>query len=70
MQQTGKSASQRADMMKSFPDAAEMPPDLIRALVDALREAGRKAEANAVLVQHFVPRKEGEQPLQATDPPK
>ena len=64
MRQTGRTASQRADMMKGFPDPANMPPDLVRALVDALNESGRKAEANAVLAHRFIPRKEGEAPLQ------
>ncbi len=66
MRQTGKPAAQRAEMLRSFPDAANMPAELLRALVDTLREAGRNDEANAVLAQHFVPRKEGEQPLQPT----
>jgi tetratricopeptide (TPR) repeat protein len=68
MRQTGRTASQRADMMKSFPDPAKLSPELIRALVDALRESGRNNEANAILAGHFVPRKEGQQPLQPTAP--
>jgi hypothetical protein len=36
----------------------------VRALVDALRESGRNAEADAVLAHRFIPRKEGEAPLQ------
>lgn len=64
MRQMGRPASQRADMMKTFPDPANMPPDLVRALVDALRESGRNNEANAVLAHRFIPRKEGEVPLQ------
>jgi predicted Zn-dependent protease len=63
MHQMGRTASQRADMMKTFPDPANMPPDLVRALVDALRESGRNDEANAVLAHRFIPRKEGEAPL-------
>lgn len=51
-------------MLKTFPDPANMPPDLVRALVDALRESGRNNEANAVLAHRFIPRKEGEVPLQ------
>ena len=64
MRQMGRTASQRADMMKTFPDPANMPADLVRALVDVLRESHRDAEANAVLAHRFIPRKEGEAPLQ------
>jgi tetratricopeptide (TPR) repeat protein len=64
MRQMGKSASQRADMMKTYPDPANMSGDLVRALVDALRESGRNAEADSVLAHRFIPRKEGEAPLQ------
>ena len=63
MSQMGRSATQRADMMMTFPDP-NMSPDLVHALVDALRESHRDAEANAVLAHRFVPRKEGEAPLQ------
>jgi hypothetical protein len=70
MRQMGKTPMQRADMMKSFPNPATISPELIRALVDALREAGKNDEANAVLAGHFVPRKEGEQPLQSTNQTK
>jgi hypothetical protein len=64
MQQMGKTAAQRAEMMKRFPDPANMPEPLVRALVGALRESGRNDEANAVLAHRFLPRKEGEAPLQ------
>jgi tetratricopeptide (TPR) repeat protein len=64
MREMGRSASQRADMMKTFPDPANMPADLVHALVDALNESGHKDEANAVLAHRFIPRKEGEAPLQ------
>jgi tetratricopeptide (TPR) repeat protein len=64
MQQTGKTPAQRAEMMKRFPDPANMPEPLVRALVEALRESGRNDEANAVLAHRFLPRKEGEAPLQ------
>jgi tetratricopeptide (TPR) repeat protein len=64
MQQTGKTPAQRAEMMKRFPDPANMPQPLVRALVEALRESGRNDEANAVLAHRFLPRKEGEAPLQ------
>jgi hypothetical protein len=66
MAQTGKSLAQRANMMETFPDPANMTPALIRVLVDTLRQAGRGKEADAVLAGHFVPRKEGEAPLQPT----
>jgi tetratricopeptide (TPR) repeat protein len=64
MQQTGKTPAQRAEMMKRFPDQANMPQPLVRALVEALRENGRNDEANAVLAHRFLPRKEGVAPLQ------
>jgi tetratricopeptide (TPR) repeat protein len=64
MQQTGKTPTQRAEMMRRFPDPANMPEPLVRALVEALRESGRNDEANAVLAHRFLPRKEGEAPLQ------
>jgi tetratricopeptide (TPR) repeat protein len=66
MKQMGRSPSQRANMIETFPDPANMPPELVRALVDTLHEAGRNKEADAVVAGHFVPRKEGEQPLQPT----
>jgi tetratricopeptide (TPR) repeat protein len=64
MQQMGKTPVQRTEMMKSFPNPANMPEPLVRALVEALRECGRNDEANAVLTHRFLPRKEGEAPLQ------
>jgi tetratricopeptide (TPR) repeat protein len=64
MQQTGKSPAERAEMMQRFPDPANMPGSLVRALVSALRDSGRNAEANAVLAHRYIPRKEGETPLQ------
>jgi tetratricopeptide (TPR) repeat protein len=64
MRQTGKTPAQRAEMMKRFPDPANMPEPLVRALVEALRESGRNDEANAVFAHRFLPRKEGEAPLQ------
>ena len=70
MRQLGKSASLRAAMLKRFPDQANMPTALVRALVDDLREDGRDAEADALLAQHFLPRKEGEEPLQPSSQSK
>jgi predicted Zn-dependent protease len=70
MGQTGKSASQCADMMKAFPDPALMSSDLVRALVERLRRANRIAEANAVVAQHAFARKEGEAPLAPIVPAK
>jgi tetratricopeptide (TPR) repeat protein len=64
MQQTGKSPAERAEMMERFPEPANMPGPLVRALVRALRDSGRNAEANAVLAHRYLPRKEGEAPLQ------
>jgi tetratricopeptide (TPR) repeat protein len=64
MKQTGKTPAQRAEMMKRFPDQANMPEPLVRALVEALRESGHNDEANKVLAHRFLPRKEGEAPLQ------
>jgi hypothetical protein len=53
-------------MLKRFPAQANMPTALVRALVNDLREDGRNEEADALLAQHFLPRKEGEQPLKPT----
>jgi tetratricopeptide (TPR) repeat protein len=64
MQQTGKTPAQCAEMMKRFPDLANMPEPLMRALVEALNASGRNDEANAVLAHHFLPGKEGEAPFQ------
>jgi tetratricopeptide (TPR) repeat protein len=64
MQQTGNSPAERAEMMERFPDPANMPGPLVRALVGALRDSGRNAEANKVLAHRYLPRKEGEAPLQ------
>jgi tetratricopeptide (TPR) repeat protein len=64
MQKMGKPPAQRAEMMKRFPDPANMPEPLVRALVEALRTCGRNDEANAVLAHRFLARKEGEAPLQ------
>jgi tetratricopeptide (TPR) repeat protein len=69
MKQTGRTASQRADMMKNFPSRV-MPMELVRAFVDALHDAGRNDEANEVLAGHFMPRKEGVEPLQPTNQAK
>lgn len=70
MGQTGKSASQCAEMMKSFPEPALMSSDLVRALVERLRQANRIAEANALVAQHAFARKEGEAPLAPIVPAK
>lgn len=64
MQQTGQSVSTRIAMMRSFPAAATMPADMVRALVNALRQNGQNDQADALLAQHFLPRKEGAAPLQ------
>lgn len=64
MQQMGQSASQRVAMMRKFPEDAHMPAELVRALVDALREDGKADEADALLAKHFLPRKEGAAPIQ------
>ncbi len=64
MRKLGQPASLRAAMLKRFPDQANMTTALVRALVDDLREDRRDAEADALLAQHFLPRKEGEEPLQ------
>jgi tetratricopeptide (TPR) repeat protein len=70
MGQTGKSESQCADMMKTFPDPALMSSDLVHALVERLRQANRIAEANAIIAQHTFARKEGENPLVPLVPAK
>ena len=64
MRLSGQPASRRAAMLKRFPDPLNAPTELVRALVDDLREDGRDNEADALLAQHFLPRKEGEEPLQ------
>jgi hypothetical protein len=64
MQQMGKTPAQPIEMMERFPDPANMPEPLVRALVGALRDSGRNNEANAVLAHRFLPRKEGQAPLQ------
>lgn len=64
MRHLDRPASQRAAMLKRFPDQANMSTALVRALVDDLQEDGRDQEADAVLAQHFLPRKEGEEPFQ------
>ncbi|HYK36243.1 DUF5107 domain-containing protein [Alloacidobacterium sp.] len=63
MQQMGQSATQRVAMLQRFPEDADMPADLIRALVSALREDGKEDQADALLARHFLPRKEGAAPL-------
>jgi hypothetical protein len=64
MQRTGKTTAERVEMMKRIPDPANMPEPLVRVLAESLRESGRNDEANAVLAHRFLPRKEGEAPLQ------
>ena len=63
MRQMGRPAAQRVAMLEKFPADADMPADLVRALVDALREDGRDDQADALLAKHFLPRKEGAPPL-------
>jgi tetratricopeptide (TPR) repeat protein len=58
MRQMLKSPAQRADMLKRFPDTANMPVDVLNALVNVLREGGKDDEAKAVIAAHFAPRKE------------
>ena len=70
MRQTGKTPAQRANMLETFPDPANMTSELIHTMYDTLHEAGRNKEADAVVAGHFVPRKEGEQPLQPAAPAK
>ncbi len=64
MRQLGRTSAQRAAMMKTYPDQANMADDLVRAFVDALRESGRNDEANAFLAHRYQPAKEGQAPLQ------
>lgn len=63
MQQMGQSPSQRLAMLERFPENADMPAELVRALVSALREDGKDDQADALLAKHFLPRKEGAAPL-------
>ncbi|GLQ99271.1 DUF5107 domain-containing protein [Dyella mobilis] len=64
MQQMGKPATQRVAMLERFPKHVDMPAELVRALVDALRENGQSDQADALLAEHFLPRKEGAPPLE------
>ncbi|HKR77651.1 MAG TPA: DUF5107 domain-containing protein [Rhodanobacter sp.] len=63
MRQMGKPAAQRVAMLEKFPADADMPADLVRAMVNALREDGKDSQADALLAKHFLPRKEGAAPL-------
>lgn len=63
MQHMGQSAAQRVSMLEKFPENADMPAELVRALVNALREDGKTDQADALLAKHFLPRKEGSAPL-------
>jgi Flp pilus assembly protein TadD len=67
MRELGRSAGQRADMLLRFPDPANMPPDFVRAVVNALNESGRNKEVDAFLKKRFVPAKEGQAPLQPSN---
>jgi len=58
MKQTGSTPAQRVAMLQNYPDFVNMPYILMRALFDALNDAGRPADADAVLQHRFVPRKE------------
>jgi tetratricopeptide (TPR) repeat protein len=66
LKELGKPPSARVEVIKSFPATATMPEDLLRALVVALREDGKDAEADALLAKQFMPRKEGQAPLTPT----
>ena len=63
MRQMGKPIAQRVALLEKFPADADMPADLVRALVNALREDGKDSQADALLAKHFLPRKEGAAPL-------
>lgn len=62
MKADGKSAAERAAMMKRYPNHAAMPEPLVRTLVATLREAGETAEADAWIQSHFFSRAEGGAP--------
>jgi len=63
MRELGESAAKRVAMLESFPDQVNMPADFVRALDAALREDGRPEQADALLREHFLPRKEGAAPV-------
>lgn len=62
MRQTGKTPAQRINMMRTFPDPAHMPEELVRAVYDALNEVGRRQEADDFLAHRYIPAKEGDTP--------
>jgi hypothetical protein len=64
MKQTGSTPAQRVAMLQNYPDFVNMPYILMRALFDALNDAGRPTDADAVLQHRFVPRKEAAAPQQ------
>ncbi|WP_158543209.1 DUF5107 domain-containing protein [Dyella psychrodurans] len=64
MKQLGKSPAERVAMFERFPAHADMPAELVRAFVDAYEENGQPNKADALLAEHFLPRKEGAAPLQ------
>lgn len=64
MQALGKSGAERIAMFERFPGHADMPDDLARAYVKALRENGQDEKANDLLKKHFLPAEEGAAPLQ------
>jgi tetratricopeptide (TPR) repeat protein len=55
----GRSASERADAMRRYPDLNEAPAALVYKLARTLAEAGRYDEAEQLFVSRFFPRKEG-----------
>jgi tetratricopeptide (TPR) repeat protein len=64
MQQLGKSPAERVAMFERFPARADMPAEFVRAFVDAYQQNGQPDKADALLAEHFLPRKEGAAPLQ------
>jgi len=66
MKAGGEDPQKRVAMLKRYPQQTALPATVLRALVDALRENGKDKEADALIKSQFVPRKEGEAPLQTT----
>jgi tetratricopeptide (TPR) repeat protein len=63
LKRLGRQVSERINIFRKYPDPANLPPEVVRNFVIALREDGQDEEADMLLERHFIPRKEGEEPL-------
>jgi predicted Zn-dependent protease len=66
MKAGGEDPQKRVAMLKRYPQQTALPATVLRALVNALRENRKDKEADTLIKSQFVPRKEGEAPLQTT----